>query len=118
VNHGDMITIKTLNAGQPGTKKWIKKYGNDLVCIRYKYDTRRNRRIKTVELIAEIAQCDKSKKRIPDNKIMQVHVNYEEIQLQRLIKNAGGVWNRGKKVWELPYREVKALDLYERITEY
>jgi len=34
------------------------------------------------------------------------------------VKAAGGVWNRGKKVWELPYREVKGLNLYERITEY
>ncbi len=53
-----------------------------------------------------------------DNKITQVRIDYEETHLQHLLRNAGGVWDREKLAWELPYREVKALDLSERIIEY
>lgn len=73
--------------------------------------------IPQVELIVEISHCGTNKKRIPDNKIILVRIDYEKTHLQHLVRNAGGVWNRRKQAWELPYREVKALDLYERITE-
>jgi len=38
-------------------------------------------------------------------------VEYGEIQIGRLIKSAGGRWNREKKVWELPYGKAIALGL-------
>jgi len=49
--------------------------------------------------------------RIPKNKIVSIQVEYGEIQIGRLIKSAGGRWNREKKVWELPYGEAIALGL-------
>jgi len=49
------------------------------------------------------------------NKIVSIQVEYREIQIGRLIKSAGGRWNREKKVWELPYGEAIALGLDKRI---
>ena len=43
-----MKTNKKLLPGQPGTKKLLEKYGEKLVCVRYKYDEKRLKRIKTV----------------------------------------------------------------------
>lgn len=37
-----------------------------------------------------------------------------EVRLGKLVKAAGGKWNRQKRVWELAYREVQAADLEER----
>ncbi len=48
-----VIVKKTLIAGQPGIKKWLKKYGDALTCVRYKYDSERKRKIKTVDLVVE-----------------------------------------------------------------
>ena len=48
-----MKITKKLLPGQPGTKKLVKKFGNDLFCVRYRYDSERKRKIKTVEIIME-----------------------------------------------------------------
>ena len=43
----------TLSPGQNGTKSLLKQYGDQLVCVRYRYDKSRQKRYKTVELIVE-----------------------------------------------------------------
>jgi hypothetical protein len=51
-----MITRLKLKPGQKGTKSLVEKYGDDLVCVRYRYDNASRTRIKTVELILERKQ--------------------------------------------------------------
>jgi hypothetical protein len=46
-------TRLTLQPGRPGTKRLVAEYGADLVCVRYRYDDTRNRRLKTIELVVE-----------------------------------------------------------------
>jgi len=57
------------------------------------------------------------KKYIPAHKILPLRVKYGEIDLGRLVRQAGGVWNRARKVWELRYDQIKALGLTERIID-
>jgi len=110
-----VITKKTLLPGQPGTKKWIQKFGAELICVRYKYDPIKKRKIKTVELLVEEQPWEINEQRIPANKIVKLKIEYDEINLRRLVRSAGGKWNQTSKRWELPYREVVALGLIERI---
>ena len=77
-----------------------------MLCVRYRYDPEKKRRIKTIELIIAEAPWQPVSKRIPTNKIMQIRVKYGEVDLGRRVRAAGGMWNRAKQVWELPYREV------------
>ena len=51
-----MQTRLTLAPGQNGTKKLVAKYGNKLICVRYRYDPEKRKRYKTVELIVEEAE--------------------------------------------------------------
>ena len=51
------------------------------------------------------------------NKIMQLKVKHGEINMGKLIRAAGGRWNRKEKVWELPDSEVLALGLEDRIVQ-
>ena len=48
-----MKTLKKLIPGQPGTKKLFEEYGDKLFCVRYRYDSEHQRKIKTVEIIIE-----------------------------------------------------------------
>ena len=48
-----METRLTLRPGQNGTKKLLERYGERLVRVRYLYDVKTGRRLKTVELIVE-----------------------------------------------------------------
>lgn len=50
--HG-VITRLKLKPGQKGTKALVEKYGDALVCVRYRYDEASRTRIKTVELVVE-----------------------------------------------------------------
>jgi len=45
-----MRTRLTLRPGQDGAKQMQAQYGDRLVCVRYRYDDRRQKRFKTVEV--------------------------------------------------------------------
>lgn len=49
----DWKTRLSLKPGQQGTKEPYEKFGDRLVCVRYRYNAERNRRIKTVEIVIE-----------------------------------------------------------------
>ena len=110
-----MRTIKKIMPGMKGTKKLVGIYGNKLVCVRYRNDYEHKRRLKTIELIIDDNPLVTNSSRIPMNKIMRLKVKYGEVHIGKLIKSAGGRWNRQEKVWELPYKEVLALGLEKRI---
>jgi hypothetical protein len=96
----------------PGTKKLTAKYGDRLLCVRYRYDAENNRRITTVELKEEEIPW---KRRIPDDKQISVKIQWDETELQEKAKAAGGRWDPNHKVWILPYGIVRKLKLQNRI---
>ncbi|MDF1556268.1 MAG: hypothetical protein P1P84_24585 [Deferrisomatales bacterium] len=44
---------QTLTPGQRGTRRYQDRYGERLVCVRYRYDEATGRRYTTVELIED-----------------------------------------------------------------
>jgi len=110
-----MRVRRKLLPGQPSTKKLVEKYGANLLCIRYRYDSERKRKIKTVELIEDEGPWEINSTRIPKNKIMKIRIHYEEVYLRKIVKSVGGRWNKEKKVWELSYGEILQLGLEGRI---
>ncbi len=109
---------KTIVSGQPGAKRWERKYGNSLLCVRYRYDEETGKKFTTVELIVEEKNWDKRKMKIPHNKKVPLRVLYGEKEIASLVKNAGGIWKREEKVWELAYKEVVSLGLEDRIVNW
>jgi hypothetical protein len=109
---------RTLVPGEDGTKKWVEKYGDNLVCVRYRYDEEQNKKITTVEIIVNVGDKQRKKQKIPVNKKIGIRVYYGERETAALVKAAGGRWNRFSRVWELPYKEVIALGLEKRIVKY
>ena len=111
----NMKTTKKVKPGLKGTKRLVEQYGDKLVCVRYRDDFKNQRKIKTIELIIDERPLSENQSRIPANKIVQLKVNYGEIRIGKLVRNAGGKWNREQGVWELAYGEVIALGLEKRI---
>jgi hypothetical protein len=106
---------RTLMPGAPGTKSMVEKYGDKLVCVRYRVDPGSSKRFKTVELIEHEAEWIQKRNLIPANKIMGIQVRADERYLRRLIKEAGGHWDPQHLVWRLSYRMIKNLGLESRI---
>lgn len=107
-----MKTRLTLRPGQKGTKEMVDRFGDRLVCVRYRYDREGRRRLKTVELIVDEGPWEPQPR-----KEVKVRVGLSERTLQARVKRAGGRWDPDEKVWWLTYSGVKALDLDGRLVE-
>ena len=112
-----MRTRLHLKPGQKGTKQLLAQYGDRLVCVRYRYDAQRKKRFKTVELIIAERAWEPPPPRFAADTMVGVRVGFTEVEVRDQVKQAGGKWNRSRKVWEMRYDHVVALKLEARIVE-
>jgi hypothetical protein len=100
-----------LKPGQKGTKRLLAQYGDRLICVRYRYDTQRKKRFKTVELL--VAECDwePRRPRFAPDQIVGLRVAFADVAVRGRVKQAGGTWNPERRVWQLRYDRVVALGL-------
>jgi hypothetical protein len=110
-----MKSIKTVQPGQNGTKGLVKKYGDKLFCVRYRYNPKAKQCLKTIEIIISRKAWEPKTDKPPPNKIVSIKVKYGEVHIGRLVKSAGGIWNREHKCWEIRYDQVVALGLEDRM---
>lgn len=116
-----MDVIKKLAPGALGTKRYVSKFGEQLVCVRYRRDPARRRRVTTVELIVDEAPLVPPRNAVEKalfphpNENVLVRIAYQEGPLRQRVKDAGGKWLPEKRLWQLPYRKVSVLKLQERI---
>jgi hypothetical protein len=110
-----MRTLFHLKPGQKGTKQLLTQCGDRLVCVRYRYDAQRKKRFKTVELIVAEREWEPPPPRVAADTIVGVRVGFAEVELREQVKQAGGKWNRTRKVWELRCERVVALKLEARM---
>jgi len=86
-----------------------------LLCVRYRLDTTRSIRLKTVELVVEekpYRPCI----RYREGDIVSVIVSYTETDLRDRLKKAGGRWNPEEKLWRVPFWVIRGdAELEERI---
>ena len=104
-----------LKPGQRGTKKLLAEYGEKLLCVRYRYDKERKKRVKTVELIVEETDWQPADHAPKQDTLVGIRVAFEEVELQGKVKMAGGRWNKKKRVWEIRYDRAVGLGLEDRI---
>ena len=102
--------------GENGTKGLLKQYGEQLVCVRYRYDQKRRKRYKTVELIVDEKDW-LPETRIPATRRVYFRIRYGETGLRERVKQAGGYWNPAKRAWHLEYSAVIQLGLEKRIID-
>ena len=87
------------------------------MCVRYRYDTQRKKRFKTVEIMVAERDGEPPAPRLTADTMVGVRVGFAEVELREQVKQAGGKWNRRRKVWELSYEHVVALKLEARMVE-
>ncbi len=112
-----MRTRLNLKPGQRGTKKLLNRYGDRLICVRYRYDEESGKRYKTVELIVEETDWVRKDRRPPGATLVALRINWSELELRRIVKSAGGRWDPVRRVWEQRYDRVVELGLDERIVK-
>ena len=103
---------KTLEPDQPGAVRLTQKYGDALLCVRYRQDALGLVRYTTVELIVDEAQISAKSKRV-----VGVRVEYAEESLRARVRGAGARWDAESRLWRMPLSVAFALGLIERVVE-
>ena len=98
--------VKKLASGAAGTQRLLARYGEALVCVRYRQDESKNLRYTTVELVVE--------ERPGKPATTTVRIGYQETALRQQVMAAGGTWDAQKKLWNLPRSAIRRLGLQDR----
>lgn len=91
----------TLTPGQNGTKQPHKHYSDQLVCIRYRYDKSRQKRLKPVERIVDEQDWIPGVGIPPDRRV-PIRIGLGESDLSEQVKQAGGYRNPEKRLGSFP----------------
>jgi hypothetical protein len=100
--------VKKLAPGSPGAKRYAGRYGDALVCVRYRDDPANHRRLTTVELVVDAR---------PLPPPVGLRIAYGETALRQQIKAAGGIWDAERKLWRVPRTVARKLKLENRIVK-
>lgn len=104
-----------LKPGQNGTKKLFARFGERLVCVRYRYDQAKRLRFTTVELIVGqgpwIPRARTRKTPRAPEDMVYVRVAYDNLALRAKLNALGALWRPRHKLWELPWGAVRALGI-------
>ena len=110
MDHAPLRVGQTLRPGQRGTHRYAERFGDQLVCVRYRYDDARQERVTTVELVVDRAPF------VPrSGTTVGVHVAWGETEVARRVKRAGGTWDARLKLWRMPAGDARRLGLGGRI---
>ena len=118
----DVFEVRqTLRPGDAGTRKFAARYGEKLICVRYRVDAARAVRYTTVELIVDRAPLTRRSMRpssssVPDrNPMVGVRILFREEALREKAKEVGAIWRPRQKLWEMPLLTARRLGLGDRI---
>lgn len=110
-----MKTRLTLKPGQKGTKQLSEKYGDALLCIRFRYDEKTGKRFKTVELIVERTNWDPPPPKYRPETVVPLKIDVTDISMRTKAKAAGGRWAPDKLLWYVRYGAIAGTSLEKHI---
>jgi hypothetical protein len=110
-----MKTRLILKPGQPGTKRLVKKYGDSLLCVRFKYDAKKQQRLTTVELIVERTGWTPPTPRYTADSLVYLRIEATDMPMRLLAKESGGRWDPKKRLWFVQYGKIAGTQLEKHI---
>ena len=106
--------VKRLRPSQPGAKKLAIRYGEALVCVRYRHDPTGTLRYTTVELIVDQAPVAY---RVSPEEVVLVHIDFDNAELQQQARARGARWDSRQRLWRMTLRLARALRLVGKIVK-
>ncbi len=104
--------LKKLEPGQDGTKKLVRQFGEQLVCVRYRQDRPAGRRYTTVEIVVDAGPMPEDQR---SRRALLVRLRPMETELRRAVVNAGGLWDPRQRAWQLKKSVIQRLGLHDRL---
>src|ERR1700754_2058161 len=110
----DTRVVKRLAPHEPGAQKLTRRYGDALVCVRYRHDAAGRHRYTTIELIVDDAPI------VPRGRphdVVAVRIDPEQPTLRSRAYARGATWDRTSKLWLMPRHLASALRLTDFIVK-
>jgi hypothetical protein len=119
-----MEVRQTLRPGQRGTLKLLARFGERLICVRYRYDASTQTRVTTVEIVVgssnwkprEPAKAPAASTLAPPRRV-KVRIAYDEWTLRHAARAAGGFWCPKDQAWDVPVEVAAKFGIVDRIIE-
>ena len=103
----ESVVLKKLAPTAAGARRLAARFGDALVCVRYREDAKGTHRLTTVELIVDMRP-------LPPGELL-VRIAYDETDLRARVKDAGGTWDGKLKLWRVSRTTVRKLKLTSRV---
>ncbi len=116
-----MKVIKTIAVGEKGSVKFVKKWGKQLLLVRYREDEKNQDIVTTLEIVVETrAKMGKNKRQIghlsvKSKAVVGVRIGIDVLELRAKVKAAEAIWDSNKMLWRMRYEDAIALGLKNRI---
>jgi len=112
-----MKAHKHLKPGEHGTVRLVERFGDTLLCVRYRYDAIRGMRIKTAEIIVD-EKPGKGVPRIRETDTVLVQVPFTMKELRDRLKGVGAKWDPAQKLWRVQWGLIRGdRALVERVVK-
>lgn len=116
-----MEVIRTIKPGMPGSRRFQKHWGENLVAVRYRRGG--NKLYTTIEIVVD--EREQSHPEISLNavhnfrrrQLVAIPIAFEEGELRAAAKRNRAMWSVEKKVWIMPYDTAVALGVHKRVIE-
>lgn len=113
----EMKAHKHLKPGENGTRRLVERFGDSLLCVRYRYDAIRDVRIKTAEIIVD-EKPGKGMPRIRETDYVLVEVPFTMKALRERLKGVGAKWVPEQKLWRVRWGLIRGdRELMERVVK-
>ncbi len=109
--------VKRLSPGQPGTKKLQQRFGDALVCVRYRQDKAQGRRYTTVELLVSAGPMLIGTSARGPTEMVLVHIALRESDLRRAACQRGAQWDPEAKAWRMSRWAATRLKMLDRVVD-
>lgn len=118
-----MEVTRTIKAGEKGSLRFLKQWGDQLVAVRYRKDHRQQRMLTTIEVIVDerplynqpVNQAAFLAHR--EKQPVAVCIEFDELELRGKVKQQGARWSRAGRLWVMTYGKAVELGLGIRIVK-
>ena len=101
---------KTIQADGKGAARHARRYGDSLVCVRYRLSPDGHERLTTVELVVDRSPVQKR-----TDPVVFVKIYASERALVNAAKHKGAMYNAKSRLWRMNRSEAMAMGLKDRI---
>lgn len=108
--------VKRLKPNQRGALKLARRYGDALVCVRYRHSADGKLRFTTVELVVDHAPMAPKRRSRPDPLVL-VRLPWLDQRRIDLLTARGATWDDHRCLWSMPESVAALLGLRARIVQ-